>query len=145
MYEKWREKRACGIANQHVFFHAESSRSVAEAKAICARCPVRIECRTWARRQEFVIGVFCGEDANERAAVLGFELSQRSPRRQQPSLLNVETVQQLYYDEGRTVDDTARAIGTSVRTLLRFMDKHKMKRRSGGIPRSSAFVKHGSV
>ena len=49
-------------------FYAEGGAAVAKAKAVCARCPLRMKCLEWAiAREEF--GVWGGTTARERAAI----------------------------------------------------------------------------
>ena len=48
----WRLRAACTPAVEHLFFppQAEAETLIAQAKAICGRCPVRAECLDWALR-----------------------------------------------------------------------------------------------
>lgn len=61
--EGWREHAACRGANTAIFF---SSATEAEAKSICAECPVRQECRDEAHLLKYGYGVFGSESAEER-------------------------------------------------------------------------------
>lgn len=44
----------------------QRARRVRAAKAVCAGCPVLLECRGWARRHRLPAGVWGGETAYER-------------------------------------------------------------------------------
>ncbi len=43
----WQSRAACDGTDPELFF-AEDENSIAEAKAVCARCPVRADCLDWA-------------------------------------------------------------------------------------------------
>jgi WhiB family redox-sensing transcriptional regulator len=66
----WRASAACRHADTELFFPIGSSGRAAteihQAKALCARCPVRESCLTYAvvTGQEF--GIWGGYDENER-------------------------------------------------------------------------------
>ena len=73
----WRDAAACLHADPNLFFPVSATgRSliqVADAKAICARCPVRRECLEFARSNEPIDGIWGGTTSQER---------QRARRRQ---------------------------------------------------------------
>lgn len=52
MAEDWRHRAACRDEDPELFFPAGTSgpmlRQIAEAKAVCQRCPVAGECLEWA-------------------------------------------------------------------------------------------------
>lgn len=50
-----------------------------------------------------------------------------------PASLTVETVDRLYYKQGHTLQQVAKHIGVSKRTIIRFMDRNNMWRRSRGV------------
>ena len=67
----WRTRAACrGTPDPDLFFPLDTTgpaaRSVAAAKAICARCPVLPACRTWALGHE-AYGIWGGLTEHERA------------------------------------------------------------------------------
>jgi WhiB family redox-sensing transcriptional regulator len=70
----WRDRAACLNEDPELFFPIGSTGPALEqvelARAVCARCPVLEECRTWAldnpRLAEF--GVFGGMSEDERRA-----------------------------------------------------------------------------
>jgi len=68
--EHWRILAACRSADPDLFFPISSSGSslaqVAQAKAICAGCPVRRECLAFAVRTHQVHGVWGGLSEQER-------------------------------------------------------------------------------
>lgn len=66
----WRNVAACMHADPNLFFPVSITGSslvqVAEAKAICARCPVRRECLEFARTNEPIDGIWGGMTSQER-------------------------------------------------------------------------------
>jgi WhiB family transcriptional regulator, redox-sensing transcriptional regulator len=70
---QWRSAAACRSADPDLFFPVSSSgralEQVAEAKAICARCPVRPECLAFALRTGQLHGVWGGMGEQERYLV----------------------------------------------------------------------------
>lgn len=71
--DDWRERSACLDEDPELFFLAgdgstitEAKRAqIAEAKAVCARCPVKAECLEWAISID-AVGVFGGTTEDER-------------------------------------------------------------------------------
>jgi WhiB family redox-sensing transcriptional regulator len=55
----WPDRAACRGYPQHVFF-PEKGESTSEAKAVCARCPVLVECAAWARSAPEHYGIWGG-------------------------------------------------------------------------------------
>ena len=70
----WRSAAACRSADPELFFpisdSGKSLEQMAEAKAVCAGCPVRRECLAFAVGTQQVHGIWGGTTADERAAVL---------------------------------------------------------------------------
>ena len=68
--EQWRSVAACRSAEPDLFFPVSGSASnlpqVAEAKAICARCPVRRQCLAFALRTVQLYGIWGGMTEEER-------------------------------------------------------------------------------
>ena len=68
----WRSAAACRSADPELFFpisdSGKSLEQVAEAKAICAGCPVRNECLAFALRTGQVYGIWGGTTTHERAS-----------------------------------------------------------------------------
>jgi WhiB family transcriptional regulator, redox-sensing transcriptional regulator len=66
----WRSAAACRSCDPDLFFPVSSSglslRQVAEAKKICARCPVRPQCLAFAWRIRQVHGVWGGTSEQDR-------------------------------------------------------------------------------
>lgn len=66
----WRHQAACLDEDPELFFPVSDvgpgARQVAEAKAVCARCPVRSECLTYAMDNGLNDGIFGGTTARER-------------------------------------------------------------------------------
>ena len=61
----WHQHGACRGADPNLFF-PERGESVKEAKAVCARCPVRAECLDYAMENHEVVGIWGGLSARER-------------------------------------------------------------------------------
>jgi WhiB family transcriptional regulator, redox-sensing transcriptional regulator len=79
----WRDAAACGDEDPELFFPigqgAAYELQVAEAKAVCARCPVRARCLQDALDRGIDDGVFGGLDADERRALKRRPGRQRRP------------------------------------------------------------------
>lgn len=69
----WRQSAACREADPSLFFPAGTTTpelsSTDRAKAICARCPVREECLTFAVATNQEFGVWGGRDEDERRRI----------------------------------------------------------------------------
>jgi len=59
MSDDWRRSAACRDEDPELFFPVKATQS-REARAVCARCPVRAECLTDALAQNRVYGVWGG-------------------------------------------------------------------------------------
>lgn len=73
MTMEWVERALCRYVDPELFFPTAESgpvyeAQVAEAKAVCARCPVRAECLDWALG-ELPYGIAGGLTEDERAAL----------------------------------------------------------------------------
>ncbi|MEV0927140.1 WhiB family transcriptional regulator [Streptomyces spongiicola] len=79
-YENWRHDAACRDADPDLFFPIGNGGpallQVAEAKAVCRRCPVRERCLEWAMAHGQDSGVWGGLGEDERRA-----LKRRTARR----------------------------------------------------------------
>jgi WhiB family redox-sensing transcriptional regulator len=68
----WRFRAACRRSDPELFFPVGNSGpalvQLADAKSVCRRCPVLIECRTWALESGQNIGVWGGMSAAELRA-----------------------------------------------------------------------------
>lgn len=66
----WRESAACRDQDPELFFPVSEvgpgSEQVQQAKAVCARCPVRQECLNYAIDAELAHGIFGGATPRER-------------------------------------------------------------------------------
>jgi WhiB family redox-sensing transcriptional regulator len=66
----WRDAGACRHADPDLFFPVSMTGraiiQVAEAKSLCARCPVRRECLDFARTHEPIDGIWGGTTPEER-------------------------------------------------------------------------------
>ena len=72
VHGEWRSAAACRSADPELFFPISVSgparEQAAEAKTICAICPVRRECLTFALRTGQLHGIWGGTTEDERAA-----------------------------------------------------------------------------
>ena len=80
---QWRSAAACRSADPELFFPVSDSgkslEQVAEAKAVCAGCPVRRECLAFALRTEQVHGIWGGTTADERTIARRSPIHERRP------------------------------------------------------------------
>lgn len=68
----WMRKALCGDADPDLFYPEpgeDNTPKVQEAKRICARCPVRINCLLWAFQTEDRWAVLGGKTANQRIRI----------------------------------------------------------------------------
>jgi len=65
----WRDSVVCAQTDPELFFPEKGLRP-REAKAVCARCPVRAECLTDALAQDRVYGVWGGTTERDRRRLL---------------------------------------------------------------------------
>ena len=74
---EWQLLGACRAVDSELFFHPEGERGPRRsnreraAKAICAGCPVLLECRSAALAAREPYGVWGGLSEDERVAILG--------------------------------------------------------------------------
>ena len=61
----WHQHGACRGADPNLFFPKRGD-SVKEAKAVCARCPVRAECLEYALENHESMGIWGGLSGRER-------------------------------------------------------------------------------
>jgi WhiB family transcriptional regulator, redox-sensing transcriptional regulator len=82
IHSAWWSQAACQSADRELFFPisevAASHRNIAEAKAVCGQCLVRVECLAHAIGSGPVQGIWGGTTENERRLM-------RSRRRKQAS------------------------------------------------------------
>ncbi|GLY64695.1 WhiB family transcriptional regulator [Amycolatopsis taiwanensis] len=69
----WRHRAACREEDPELFFPVSElgpgARQVAQAKSVCARCPVRAECLEYALENGLDHGIFGGLTEEERRQV----------------------------------------------------------------------------
>jgi WhiB family redox-sensing transcriptional regulator len=69
----WRKRAVCRNVDPELFFPVGTKGpallQIAEAKQVCAGCPVMSECREWALESRQEYGVFGGLDEDERRAL----------------------------------------------------------------------------
>lgn len=79
--DDWRHDAACNDEDPELFFPVSEigpgARQTAEAKAVCARCPVREACLHYALDHGLDDGIFGGTTERERRA-----LARARPRRE---------------------------------------------------------------
>ncbi|RZQ60536.1 WhiB family transcriptional regulator [Amycolatopsis suaedae] len=82
-YENWRNRAACRDIDPELFFPltdmGPGARQVAQAKSICAGCPVRAQCLDYALDNGLDHGVFGGTTQRERRVL------QRRARQDRPA------------------------------------------------------------
>ncbi len=72
---QWQDSGACREADDTLFFHPPNERGLARlrrdraAKAVCSRCPVRIECADYAIRSREPYGVWGGLTEEDRERI----------------------------------------------------------------------------
>lgn len=82
---EWQTAAACRSLDSCLFYHPFNERSdaretrIAQAKAICRRCPVRNACADHALRAREPYGIWGGLSEDDRARILGVE-SLRYPK-----------------------------------------------------------------
>ena len=82
----WRDRAAClDVGDPEVFFPTRGE-DVSAAKAICAGCPVRLECLEFALERVIRQGVFGGMSEHER------RLERRNRRREAQGLPRIDPV-----------------------------------------------------
>lgn len=74
MTDDWRDRAACRDADPELFFPISElgpgARQLTEAKAVCARCPVRERCLDYALDNGLDHGVFGGTTDTERRQLI---------------------------------------------------------------------------
>ena len=65
----WEDRARCLQYDPEIFF-ATRARAERRAKSICDRCPVRMECLTFALQSKVEFGVWGGTNGKERRALL---------------------------------------------------------------------------
>lgn len=72
--DDWRHDAACRDEDPELFFplseFGPGARQAAEAKAVCARCPVRAQCLDYALHTGLDFGIFGGATEAERRNLL---------------------------------------------------------------------------
>ena len=74
---EWQQRGRCRAIDSEIFFppphfehKPEREAREAQAKAICADCPVRVECLTWALEVREAHGVWGGASEGDRKQML---------------------------------------------------------------------------
>lgn len=70
----WEQRAICRDEDPELFFPLSTARvnqaQIAEAKAVCARCPVRVPCGIWAHANKIEFGIYAGETEQERITAI---------------------------------------------------------------------------
>lgn len=66
--QDWREAAACQYVDPDLF-HPDTGQPTRPAKAVCAACPVRVQCLEYALEAGERLGVWGGLGPDERAAL----------------------------------------------------------------------------
>jgi WhiB family transcriptional regulator, redox-sensing transcriptional regulator len=86
-HEDWRADGACMHADPDLFFPVSATgralEQIAQAKALCARCPVRQECLDFAYEHDVIHGIWGGTTPEDRQQA---RLRARRPDREAESL-----------------------------------------------------------
>lgn len=80
--DRWRDHAACEGSPPEWWFPDEYGAQAAEARRVCASCPVRVDCLTYALAEYEVFGVWGG--ASERSRRLLRHRLARSPHADRP-------------------------------------------------------------
>lgn len=75
--QPWWTAAACRNVDPDLF-HPERGESTAAAKAVCARCPVRLECLDWALTHHEKFGIWGGFSDQERRRIGYAPVAQRT-------------------------------------------------------------------
>ncbi len=73
---EWVEHAACSTTSPDLFF-PERGASTREAKAVCAGCPVRVDCLEYALEAGEKFGVWGGKSEKERRTLRRHRLAER--------------------------------------------------------------------
>ena len=79
---EWQLDGACGAQDTELFFHPEGERGPsrsgrdAAAKAVCATCPVLVQCRAHALAAREPYGIWGGLSEHDREELLGQRLAE---------------------------------------------------------------------
>ena len=82
----WQEQGACRRVDPTIFFHPQNERGLSRiqrdrtAKAVCASCPVRLECADYAIRAREPYGVWGGLSEEDRERIYRRLDSRHYPR-----------------------------------------------------------------
>lgn len=136
----WAARAACQDQDQDLFF-SDAEQKIAQAKTICATCPVRTACLDEALRAEATsngAGIFGGltavertelttEQARQQAAVQGQEPPKpRTGRR--PAPCGTRSAYQRHVKKREPIDDACRAANTAADRRLRTTGSMKVYR-----------------
>jgi WhiB family redox-sensing transcriptional regulator len=80
----WRFRAACRMEEPELFFpvgtRGPALVQLARAKSVCRRCPVLLQCRTWALTTGQAAGVWGGMSEDERRAMRRHQVDLLLPR-----------------------------------------------------------------
>lgn len=116
----WRTRKACSLEDADLFFSTAAAQTEM-AKAVCATCPVRLQCLQWALESGQNSGVWGGLSEDERRLMK--KPGRTRARGANRDLLPVRIVRQQldrYLDlaaDGLTVEDIAAEMGVSPATI----------------------------
>jgi hypothetical protein len=131
----WRDQAACRTIDPELFYPTaqsgpEHQAQVAKAKAVCARCPVWEQCRTWAI-EDLPHGIAGGLTETERSYLRGTDQrtrrATRTPRCPARPVAATQTETAMAGREalraGQTVAQVAAEFGVSDRTVWRWAQR----------------------
>jgi hypothetical protein len=124
MTARWMSRAACVDVDPELFFPVAEEgpvlrRAVRAAKSVCARCPVRLECLSFAEvaLSDGIAGGLTPEQRRQRRQVRA-----RAARRRGAPSRSASGVSEglALLADGWTVDEVAREFSVSVRTVQRW-------------------------
>lgn len=65
-FPAWQQRGACKGHDPDIFFPEGKGGTCQQAKAICRRCPVQVECLEWALQRKERYGIWGGKSYRER-------------------------------------------------------------------------------
>jgi hypothetical protein len=135
---EWRSRAACRLADPELFFPPVEegplcAAQVAEARSVCAGCPVRAECLAWARGA-LPYGIAGGLTAEERRSV-GNKEWRRTPLPHRPvggSRREVAAAGREAIRAGLGVAAAAAEFGVTEQTAGRWAAQVRAEAQTGG-------------
>ena len=114
----WRDEAACrGLTDLFFNDKQDSPHDTAAARAVCATCPVRVDCADYAADMGEVYGVWGGLTTQQ----LRKRRYQRGRQRQADHFATASATAQELHDAGHPVEVIARRLNVDVRSVYRYL------------------------